>query len=351
MSNKLEYIERKKLFNPDGNDDDKRIIGGDVTNILDLYNVKYKWAINCWDKMNSNFWLPHKYNMLSDISTYHTLTDIEKEAFLKILSFLIYLDSIQTNNLSNIADYITAPEVVIALIKQQFQEANHSFSYGYILTSIFDKETAMKAIYYWKSDKILLKRNKFIANIYQEFIDTPTTLNYIKVLLGNYLLEGLYFYNGFNFFYNLNSRQLIMDTGTQIKFINRDEKQHCVLFRNIIVTILKENPELKDMFREVAYEMFDIAVEQEITFSNNIIGNNILGFSEESIIDYTKWLANSRLKDIGLDVRYDAPKVNPYKHLEKIASVDDESSVKSNNFETQGLNYKQASILDGWDEI
>ena len=345
-------INNKDLFNPEGNDSlDNKILGSNITNIIDTYNVKYKWATSIWDLMVANFWIPQKYSMIRDISSYEELTDEEKEAYLKIISFLIYLDSLQTNNLPNISDYITSAEVVLCLANQTFQEANHSLSYSYILTSIFDKETANKALYYWRDNKVLLKRNKFIASIYQDFVDNKSIFNYLRVIVANYLLEGLYFYNGFNFFYNLNSRSKMMNTGTQIKYINRDEKTHCVLFSNILNTIMKEFPELKDIITDLCYTMFIAAVEQEIEFSYDAIGDNILGMSKASIKEYTCWLANSRLHDIGLESIFNAPEVNPYKHLERIASIENEDSVKGNNFETQTLNYKQASILDGWDEI
>jgi len=345
-------INNKELFNPDGVDSlDNKILGSNITNIIDTYNVKYKWATSIWDLMIANFWIPQKYSMIRDISSYEELTEDEKEAYLKIISFLIYLDSLQTNNLPNISDYITSAEVVLCLAKQTFQEANHSLSYSYILTSIFDKETANKALYYWRDNEVLLKRNKFIASIYQDFVDNKNIFNYIRVIIANYLLEGLYFYNGFNFFYNLNSRSKMLNTGTQIKYINRDEKSHCVLFSNILNTIMKEFPELKDMITDLCYSMTIAAVEQEIEFSYDAIGDNILGMSKDSIREYTCWLANSRLRGIGLDDIFIAPEVNPYKHLERIASIENEDSVKGNNFETQTLNYKQASILDGWDEV
>ena len=39
-------MKEKKLFNPTGNDtiENRSIIGGNTTNIIQLNNVKYKWA-------------------------------------------------------------------------------------------------------------------------------------------------------------------------------------------------------------------------------------------------------------------------------------------------------------------
>ena len=343
-------FEEKKLFNVNGNDEDKKIINANPTNVFDLYNIKYKWAIKCWDTMIANFWVPEKSSMANDKNSYLQLSEKEQEAFLKILSFLIFLDSIQTNNIPNISNYITASEVTLALSMQTFTEGLHSKSYGYILTSIFDKATAEKAIYYWKDDEVLKERNSFIAKIYQDFKDNPTDKGFVKVIIANYILEGLYFYNGFNFFYNLGSRGFMTDTVTQIKYINRDELVHCNLFRHIINSLREEEPKLfKEMENEI-YDMFKNAVDQEIKFSNHIIGNDILGMTEDSIVDYTHYIANQRLKAIKLEEIF--PKVkNPYKHLETLAGIEHEGTSKSNIFEVQSIAYKQANILSGWDDL
>ena len=345
-------IKEKLLFNPAADDSNKKVYGGETTNCFNLYDIKYKWAYNgIWTTMLENHWIPEKSGMSNDKNSYKKdLSQEEKVAFLKILSFLIYLDSIQTNNVPNIADYITAPEISLCLARQTFDEALHSRSYSYIMTSIFDRDEALKAIYYWKEDSILLERNKYIAEIYQSFKDDPTDDAFIKVLIANYLLEGIYFYNGFMFFYNLASRGLMIDTSTQIKYINRDELMHCNLFKNIILEIQKENPELWERNLESVYQMFRTAVDQEIAFSNHIIGDTILGMSKESIKSYTHWLANYRLNQLKLSPIFDKEE-NPYKHLQSMSGVEDEGSSKTNVFEAKSIAYKQATILDGWDDL
>ena len=346
----LNKIKEKLLFNVNGDDTVRSVIKGNPTNTFDLYNIKYKWAYKCWDNMLANHWIPEKSGMTNDKNSYNQLSDREKEAFLKILSFLIFLDSIQTNNVPNIADYITAPEIILALSRQQFDEALHSRSYSYILTSIFDKMTAEKAIYYWRDDPVLAKRNSLIANIYQEFKDNPTEEGLVMTMIANYILEGIYFYNGFYFFYNLGSRGLMTDTVTQIRYINRDELQHCLLFRNILLALKEEESKLMEKMEDKIYDMFKMAVEQEISFSNHIIGEDILGINKDSIHEYTHYIANKRLKAIKMKDIFEKCK-NPYKHLDMLAGVEDETSMKANMFEVQSIAYKQANVLDGWDDL
>ena len=347
-------MKEKLLFNPLADDSNKMVFGGETSNTFNLYDIKYDWAYDSkkglFSRLLANHWIPEKSGMSGDKASYKSLTETEQEAFLKILSFLIFLDSIQTNNLPNIAEYITAPEITLCLARQQFDEALHSRSYGYIMTSIFDRETALKAIYYWREDPILLERNKTIAEIYQNFKDNASEDVFIQVLVANFLLEGLYFYNGFMFFYNLASRGMMTDTCTQIKYINRDELLHCVLFQNIINEIKNERPELFERNVEAIYELFKKAVEQEIKFSSSIIGDKVLGMSNQSIHDYTHYLANRRLKQIGLEPIFEKTK-DPYKHLHALAGIEDETSNKVNIFEGQSISYRGSSVLSGWGEI
>ncbi len=344
-------VDRKKLFNPAGSDslNDRRIIKGDSTNIFNLNNVRYQWANLLYRNMMGNFWIPEKIDLTQDKNDYENLTDYEKEAYDGILSFLIFLDSIQTNNIPNISNYITAPEVSLILSIQTFQEAVHSQSYQYIIESILPKETRNLIYDKWREDKILFERNSYIADIYQNFLDEPNDENFSRAIIADYLLEAVYFYNGFNFFYLLASRNRMMGTSDIIKLINRDELSHVVIFQQMIKEIREENPEFfqEDLF----YEMFKKAVDQEIMWTNHIIGNQILGITEDTTEAYTKWLANERLKSIGLKPLYDGFEKNPYRHLEKFADTEGEGNVKANFFEGTVTSYNMSSSIDGWEEF
>jgi ribonucleoside-diphosphate reductase beta chain len=96
------------------------------------------------------------------------------------LSFLIFLDSIQTVNLPNFNEYVTAPEVNLILSIQAYQEAIHSQSYATILETVVKPEQRDEIYYFWRTDKYLLERNEFIGGIYQDFIDKPNDKTFFK---------------------------------------------------------------------------------------------------------------------------------------------------------------------------
>ena len=348
-------MKEKKLFNPSANDtlENRSIIDGNTTNIIQLNNIKYKWARELYTLMMGNFWIPQKVSMLEDKNDYENLTEHERNAYDGILSFLVFLDSIQTNFVPKISEYVTAPEINLILTIQAFQEAIHSESYQYIIESILPKEKRDYIYDMWRDNNILFERNKYIAQIYQDFSDNPTKENFFKVLIADYLLEGLYFYNGFNFFYNLSSRNKMNCSADIIRYIQRDELSHVGLYRKIILDLSKENSDIFN--KELIYKMFNDAVEQEIKWTNHIIGDNILGVTEKTTEQYTKYLANERLKSLGLEIIFEIDGIlathNPYKHLERIGDTSGDGDVKTNFFEATVTSYNQSSSVAGWDSL
>lgn len=239
-------VKRNLIFNPEGNDNvsARTIIKASTTGIFNLNDVKYPWAKAMYQVMIGNFWVPEKVSGLKDDQRdFHSvLTPEEQRAYKGILSFLIFLDSIQTVNLPNFSDYITSPEVNLILAIQAYQEAIHSQSYATILETVVSSEDRDAIYYYWREDKILLDRNAYIGGIYQDFIDEPTDHNFFRGIIANFLLESLYFYNGFAFFDTLVDHMKMPATGRMIAYIRRDELTHVTLFANIIKEIKREFP-------------------------------------------------------------------------------------------------------------
>lgn len=342
-------LKRNAIFNPLGNDDvsARTIIKGSTTWLFNLNDVKYPWAKSLYQVMVGNFWLPEKVSGLKDDQRdfQSTLSLDEQRAYKGILSFLIFLDSIQTVNLPNFSDYITSPEVNLLLSIQTYQEAIHSQSYATILESVVAPEERDDIYYFWRENEILLSRNKYIWQIYQDFIDKPNDETFFRGIIANFLLEGLYFYNGFAFFDTLVDHMKMPATGRMIAYIRRDELTHVTLFANIIREIRREFPEVYN--ESIIREMTEKAVEQEIEWSTHILGNKISGMNGETTRDYTRWLANQRLSMIGIEPLFADAIVNPYKNLDRLQ---DPNADKGNFFETTVINYTQSSNMAGsWD--
>lgn len=343
----MEKIEKRPLFNPQGDTEvaARRIIGGNTTNLNDFNNMKYQWVSGWYRQAMNNFWVPEEINMNTDVSDYPRLPEAEHRAYDKILSFLIFLDSIQTANLPNISSYITANEVNLCLSIQIFQEALHSQSYSYMLDTICEPQERTNVLYQWKNDEHLLRRNEFIGTIYNDFQENPTPMNFMRAVMGNYILEGVYFYSGFMFFYNLGRNNRMPGSVQEIRYINRDENTHLWLFRSIIKELREECPELFDADKvEVYRAMLREGCEQEIAWGHYVIGDDIEGLTKEMVSDYIMYLGNLRAESLGFAPIYEGHDVEP-KSMDWVSQYANANMIKTDFFEARSTAYAKSSAL------
>ena len=326
---KKKEVNKRGIFNEDGDIDlsKRRIIQGNTTNLNDFNNLKYTWTSDWYRQAMNNFWIPEEINLNQDIKDYRKLDQNEKKAFDRILSFLTYLDSIQTANLPNLQTYITANEINLCLSIQTYQESIHSQSYSYILDTICSPEERTRILY-------------------NEFLENDDEFRFMKVLIANYILEGIYFYSGFSFFYNLGRNGKMPGTVQEIRYINRDENTHLWLFRSLINDLKKERedlfvPELQNYYREMLKE----GVEQEIAWGKYSIGNSIAGLNEKMIEDYIKYLGNLRAKGLGLEPLYEGYKEIP-ESMKWVDEYSDPNGVKTDFFEAKVTAYSKSSIIE-----
>lgn len=343
-----EEVSKRGIFNEDGDIDlsKRRIINGNTTNLNDFNNVKYTWTSDWYRQAMNNFWIPEEINLNQDIKDYRNLSKAEKKAYDRILSFLTYLDSIQTANLPNLQTYITANEINLCLAIQTYQEAIHSQSYSYILDTICSPDERTRILYLWKEDDHLLKRNKFIGDQYNEFIKDDSEFNLMRVLIANYILEGIYFYSGFSFFYNLGRNGKMPGTVQEIRYINRDENTHLWLFRSMINDLKEERPDLfTDELKEFYLSLLKEGVEQEIAWGKYAIGDEIQGLNSQMIEDYIKYLGNLRAKGLGLGTIYEGYEDEP-QSMKWVSEYSDPNQVKTDFFEGKVSAYSKSSVIE-----
>ncbi len=332
---------RKKIYNPESKEKtrERSIFGGEPTGIFELNNIKYQWAYNLWEMMLNNTWFPKEVDMTRDVNDYKHLTTDEKSAYDKVLAQLIFMDSLQTNNIiDNINPFITAPEINLILVRQAFEEALHAQSYAVMVDSI---STNSEEIYeLWRKDMMLKSKNDAIAKVYEELSKNPSDRNIVKAMFANQILEGIYFYSGFAYMYTLARSDKMLGTAQMIRFIQRDEVTHLLIFQNMINSTKKERPELftPDLIDEV-YEMFRSAVKLEAAWGAYITGGQILGLTDSIIEQYIQYLADQRLHAVGLQKLYNVE--HPIKWVDNFSKFNDQ---KTNFFEGNVTNYSKGSL-------
>ncbi|MEA4998213.1 MAG: ribonucleotide-diphosphate reductase subunit beta [Candidatus Limiplasma sp.] len=345
----MAQLTKKPLFNPHGESEVRlrRMVGGNTTNLNDFNNLKYTWAKDWYRQAMNNFWIPEEINMNPDVKDYPRLTAAERTAYDKILSFLVFLDSIQTANLPAIGEYITANEVNLCLTIQSFQETVHSQSYSYMLDTICSPMERDGILYQWRTDEHLLQRNTFIGDQYNAFQNDKDDFTLLKVMVANYILEGIYFYSGFMFFYNLGRNGKMPGSVQEIRYINRDENTHLWLFRSIILELKKEEPQLFTPERvEILKGMMEEGVRQEIAWGHYVIGDDIQGLNRQMVTDYIRYLGNLRWSSLGFDTLYEGHEQEP-ESMAWVSQYANANMVKTDFFEAKSTAYaKSTALLD-----
>lgn len=344
----MTQFSNRRLFNPTGSDSSNKIWTGDQTGIMQLnLSVNNDFLRIGVTAGLDQFWRPEAINLTEDINNYKELGKLKK-IYNSFLAYLTYLDSIQIANIPVLSFRVNCPKIKASMAVQSAQEVIHAQSYQHMILSLIDEGDRNNVYNLVFTDQVLNARCQFIAQYYQNYIDNQTIENYYLALIANYILEGLYFYSGFMFFYSISN--LMPGTADMIKLIHRDEQMHVQLYQNIIKQSFNE---FKDIWLldDKVKEMFNEAVEQELNWFNYISENNLLGMNEVSMNNYLKYLANLRLKNIGLKTLYDAEqyKNNPFRHLEKVADTGTEASSKVDFFSANVTSYENQSIQ--WDDF
>lgn len=326
------------------------IVNGRSSNILNWDDVRFGWAYPKYKKMLGNFWTPFEINMSKDVKQFSELSQDERNSFLKIIGLLALLDSVQTDFAGKVADYLTDSSLNALMIILAQQEVIHNHSYSYILSSLVNKDEQDQTFDYWRTEEVLERRNDFVIKGYQAFTEEPCVEHMLTSIVYDVILEGLFFYSGFAFFYHLARNQKMVATSTMINYINRDEQLHVDLFVKIYKELLEEYPQLNTPEREEEVQaIFREAAQLEIDWANEVIGDKIPGLDVEDVHDYVYFYANVRCSQLGYERPFEGYRKNPLKWVKAYEDVD---LGKTDFFEQRSRQYVKVNVEDnGFDEL
>lgn len=342
-------LEKAKTLEPRNPNKSTGIFGGQSSGILNWNDIAYPHWYKIYKRLVGNYWQADEINMSGDLKQFPELTGAEQDAYLKIIGLLSTLDGPQTRTALLISLYATDPSVqsIMAVIAQQ--EAVHNESYSYVLSSVVSLDEQNESFEFGRKDPILLKRNEAIINQYNAFAENPTVENILKTMVYTALLEGMFFYSGFAFFYHLARNRKMVGTSTMISYINRDELEHGRFISELFRATLQENPdEHTSELIDWVYERFRQSAELEIEWSRYVL-EPIDGIDLEEMEGYIKYRANKMLRMLGLNEIYPDYIDNPMKWIR--AYVDNIDGTKTDFFEQKSRQYTKTSDLNGFDDL
>lgn len=312
-----------KLYNENKIDfKNEPIFLGSGRNIQRYDEPKHKFFYDIAQRMDSLFWKPAEISLLKDKVDYTELEDFEKRIFDLNLKRQILLDSIQGRSIQQtFGRVVSNPEVEYSFERWQFQETNHSDAYSYILRNVYDNPS--KIFESITEDEIIKKNAIKITKYYEELYDIisryesglDVNIKDIKksiwlALISVNILESIRFYVSFACTFAFAENKKMEGNAKELVLIARDENQHLALTQKLI-NILRKNEdegffEVIEETNDIILEMYVSAVEDEIEWAEYLFRDgSILGLNAQILKNYMYFIANQRMKAIGLEKIYD----------------------------------------------
>ena len=333
--------------------DDKKIINCRA-DLNQLVPFKYDWAWQKYLDGCANHWMPQEISMSRDIALWkdpNGLTDDERTIIKRNLGFFSTADSLVANNLVlAIYRHITNPECRQYLLRQAFDEAVHTHAYQYVVESLGLDEGEIFNMY--REVPCIHAKDAFQLQFTQELSNpefntgTPETdQRFLRNLIGYYIImEGLFFYVGFVQMLAFGRQNKMTGASEEFQYILRDESMHLNFGIDMINTIKIENPHLwTPAFQAEIVTLIREGVDLEYQYAVDTMSKGVLGLNVQMFYEYLRFVANRRLRQIGLPDEYPGVK-NPFPWMSETLDLKKEK----NFFETRVIDYQTGGALS-WD--
>ena len=285
------------------------------------------------------FWRPQEVSLQKDRADFAQLRSEQKHIFTSNLKYQILLDSVQGRGPAiAFLPYCSLPELEACMEVWGFMEMIHSRSYTYIIKNVYaDPSEVFDTIL---DDEKILSRAQSVTKAYDEFIQAAQeygsgqqwkhqlegvpaaqlTLYELKrklylAIMNVNILEGIRFYVSFACSFAFGELKLMEGSAKIISLIARDESQHLVITQNIINKWRDgDDPDMLKIAaeeQENVYQMFKQAVDEEKSWAEYLFKDgSMIGLNDKLLNQYVEWIANRRMKSIGLKPIYDVPQNN-----------------------------------------
>ena len=301
---------------------------GEEPNVQRFDQQKYP----IFEKLNQQqlgfFWRPEEVSLQKDRNDYQSLGVEQKHIFTSNLKYQTLLDSVQGRGpCLAFLPYCSLPELESMLVAWDFSETIHSRSYTYIMKNVYSDPTEVLDTIIDTPE--IMARAKTVTDAYDKFITYANKyyltgkgdmkelkrLLYLTIINVN-ILEGIRFYVSFACSFAFGELKLMEGSAKIISLIARDENLHLAVSQNMInnyrnkegdkemLKIIKEN-------EEEVYKMYDEAVQQEKDWAKYLFDKgSMIGLNDKLLNQYVEFMANKRMKAIGLKAVYDVSSTN-----------------------------------------
>jgi len=339
---KMTKVDSMTVFNTEEVETTKQpMFFGKPLGIQRYDNYKYPVFERLTTQQLGYFWRPEEVSLQKDRSDYQLLRPEQKHIFTSNLKYQVMLDSVQGRGPGMaFAPYCSLPELEGCMKVWEFMEMIHSRSYTYIIKNVYSNPSDVFDTIL--SDDRILERAQSVTQAYDDFINgaheydqsnmwkdgwrgsyvSESTIYELKrklfrAVANVNILEGIRFYVSFACSFAFGELKLMEGSAKIVSLIARDENQHLVITQQILNKWRDgDDPDMKKIYKEEEawfYRTFENAVNQEKLWSEYLFKNgSMIGLNEKLLQQYVEWIANKRMKAVGLKPVYDiAQRANP----------------------------------------
>ena len=302
-------------------------------------SYKYPAFENLTKSQLGYFWRPEEVSLQKDRGDYQNLRPEQKHIFTSNLKYQTMLDSVQGRAPGMaFAPYCSLPELEACMNIWQLMEMIHSRSYTYIMKNVYsDPSEVFDTIL---RDERILERAASVTDAYDKFINyaqewasgsqwkpdssTSPSAEWTRKDLKKHLyravanvniLEGIRFYVSFACSFAFGELKLMEGSAKIISLIARDENQHLAITQNILNNWRKgDDPDMIEIVKEEEpwlIQAFKDTVDEEKKWAEYLFKHGtMIGLNDKLLYQYVEWIANRRMKSIGVKPIYDIPAKN-----------------------------------------
>ena len=328
----------------------KRIINGRQTMTFNLLPLKYQWAYELYRNMKANHWEPEDIPMAKDIEQWrgNDLSDVERWIIRMGIGYFSAAEGIVGDNIQHVVrELVTAPELKLVLGRHAHEENIHADSLLYMISSLGINPHECEAMF--EDVPTILRKNEFVSRVSRE-LRRDMDLSQVRekqalarnIFVFGQCMEGTQFYGLFGMILSLYRQNKFPGIGQMFRYTLRDESNHIELLRNLLVELIRENPDVwTDEFQQELVSLMKEAVQLEKEFINDCLPVNAVGLSSEEFAEYIDYIADRRLENVGLPLLNEGVK-NPFPWLAEMMDIKKEQ----NFFEGRVTEYQKASSLE-----
>ncbi|WBF77745.1 ribonucleotide reductase of class Ia (aerobic), beta subunit [Escherichia phage A73] len=314
--NQFDFMEQPMFF-------------GESVNVSRYDKQKHNKFEKLTEKQLAFFWRPEEIDVTRDRIDFMGLPDHEKHIFISNLKYQTLLDSVQGRGPNAVLlPIVSDPALETWIETWGFSETIHSRSYTHIIRNVFSDPSAIL-------DEIMktpeiLERADAVTRLYDDLfqLNSRYALNlsvdryaharalYLCMHSIN-ALEAIRFYVSFACSFAFGERSIMTGNTNIIELIARDEALH-LSGTQYILNEMQSGREgdliarVAEDCKDEARELFLQARQQERDWAEYLFKDgSMVGLNKEILWQYVDYMADQRMRAVGLDSFISKPLKNP----------------------------------------